>query len=58
MRLDGPWRRDPPAWSRRFGEAAIVDAGGDHGVRHSRHFGGDRGYPFRRRSAFCGSGRM
>ena len=27
MRLDGPWRRDPPAWSRRFREAAIVGAG-------------------------------
>jgi hypothetical protein len=40
MRLDGPWRRDPPAWSRRFWEAAILGAGGDHRVHDSGHFGG------------------
>ena len=45
MRLDGPWRRDPPTWSRRFREAAIVDAGRDHGVRDARHFGRHRRVP-------------
>ena len=42
MRLDGPWRRDPPAWSRRFREAAIVAAGDDDGVRDAGHLGRHR----------------
>src|SRR5437868_3455904 len=46
MRLDGPWRRDPSAWSRRFREAAIVGAGGDHGVRDAGHLGRHRRVPF------------
>src|SRR5205085_363817 len=46
MRLDGSWRRDPPAWSRRFREAAILGAGGDHGIRDARHLGRHRRVPF------------
>jgi len=46
MRLDGPWRRDPPAWSRRFREATIVGAGGDHGVRDAGHLGRHGRVPF------------
>src|SRR5687767_15118515 len=46
MRLDGSWRRDPPAWSRRFREAAIVGAGRDHGIRDAGHFSCDRGVAF------------
>ena len=45
MRLDGPWRRDPLTWSRRFREAAIVDTGRDHGVRDARHFDRRRRVP-------------
>ena len=40
MRLDGPRRRDPPAWSRRFGEAAIIGAGRDDRVHDAGHLGG------------------
>src|SRR5688572_5078448 len=46
MRLDGPWRRDPPAWSRRFWEAAILGAGRDHGIRDAGHLGRHRCVPF------------
>ena len=40
MRLDGSSRRDPSAWSRRFREATIVDAGLDDRVRHAGHLRG------------------
>ena len=46
MRLDGTWRRDPPAWSRRFREAAIVAAGDADGVRDAGHLGRHRRVPF------------
>src|SRR5215204_5850500 len=45
MRLDGSWRRDPPAWSRRFREAAILGAGRDHGIRDAGHLGRHRRVP-------------
>ena len=41
-----PGRRDPPAWSRRFREAAIVAAGDDDGVRDAGHLGRRRRVPF------------
>jgi hypothetical protein len=43
MRLDGSERRDPPAWSGRFREAAIIGAGRDDGVDDAGHLGGHGG---------------